>query len=80
MAIDDTKATKKSAQASKGFSAEERAAMRAYLKEKKASASREDGERDLLASIAAMSEPDRALGERLHALIMATAPDLAPRT
>jgi hypothetical protein len=68
------------------FTDEERAAMRERARELKASARRgpradkEDGERDVLAKIAEMPEPDRAMAERLHALITATAPDLSPRT
>jgi hypothetical protein len=68
------------------FTAEERAAMKERAQEaKKASrrrgrASREDDEREVLAKIAEMPEPDRSMGERLHALITAAAPDLAPRT
>ena len=68
-----------------GFSAEERAAMQDRAAELKASrrgskASREDGERDLLAKIEAMDEPDRSLAQQVHALITATAPDLTPQT
>jgi uncharacterized protein YdhG (YjbR/CyaY superfamily) len=67
-----------------GFSAEEQAAMKAYAKELKAQAradrSRADGERELLAAIAAMQEPDRAMAGRLHALVKAHAPELVPRT
>ncbi len=66
--------------ASQGFSAEEKAAMRERAREQKASASREEGERDLLEKIAAMPAPDRAMAERIHALITASAPDLAPKT
>jgi uncharacterized protein YdhG (YjbR/CyaY superfamily) len=70
--------------AAKGFTAEERAAMRERARELKAeeraSKSRADGERDVLAKIAEMPEADRALAERLHALVTANAPDLAPRT
>jgi hypothetical protein len=73
----DKQATTK---ASQGFTAEEKAAMRQRAREQKASASREDGERDLLEKIAAMSAPDRAMAERLHALITASAPALAPKT
>ncbi len=80
MGVDDTKATKKPAQASQGFTGEEKAAMRERAREQKASASRADGERDLLEKIAAMPEPDRAMAERLHAIISASAPDLAPKT
>jgi uncharacterized protein YdhG (YjbR/CyaY superfamily) len=75
------KSTKSSAgKASKGFTAEERAAMRERVKELKAEASRADGERDVLEKIAAMAEPDRAMAERVHAIVKASAPDLVPRT
>jgi uncharacterized protein YdhG (YjbR/CyaY superfamily) len=73
-------ATKKPAKAAKGFTDEEKAAMRERAREQKASASRADGERDLLEKIAAMSASDRAMAERLHAIITASAPDLAPKT
>ncbi len=70
--------------ANDGFTAEERAAMRERARELKAAsrsgAARADGERDLLAKIAEMPAPDRAIAERLHALITASAPDLAPKT
>ena len=70
--------------ASKGFTDEERTAMKERSKELKAEVrankNREDGERDVRAAIAAMPEPDRALGERLHALITASAPALSPKT
>ena len=69
-----------STQKSKGFSAEEKAAMRERARELKASASKADAEQDVLAKIAEMSEPDRAMAERLHALIKESAPDLSPRT
>jgi uncharacterized protein YdhG (YjbR/CyaY superfamily) len=68
----------------KRFSAEERSAMQERAKElkaeSKARASREDGERDLLAKIAEMPKSDREMAERLHAVITAAAPDLAPKT
>ena len=69
-----------------GFTAEERAAMKEHAQELKTAARRgpraakADGEADVLEKIAEMAEPDRALGERLHAIIKASAPDLAPRT
>jgi uncharacterized protein YdhG (YjbR/CyaY superfamily) len=72
--------TNKPARASKGFTAEERAAIRERAKEEKAASSRADGERDVLEKIAEMRAPDRAMAERLHALIKANAPDLAPKT
>ena len=71
---------------SNGFTEDERAAMRERAKELKASArrgsqaSKADGEGDVVAKIAAMREPDRAMAERLHALVKATAPELTPRT
>jgi uncharacterized protein YdhG (YjbR/CyaY superfamily) len=73
------KDTKKSAK-STGFTAEERAAMKERAQELKAEARRADGEKALLAKIAEMPEPDRAMAERLHAIIKASAPDLSPKT
>ena len=66
----------------KGFTAEERAAMREYIQETRGRprAGKGDGESDVLAKIAAMRPPDRAMGERLHAIIKASAPFLSPRT
>ena len=72
----DTKASAKST----GFTAEERAAMKERAQELKAEARRADGEKALLAKIAEMPEPDRAMAERLHAIITASAPDLLPKT
>ena len=66
--------------ASKGFTDEERSAMRARAREAKAAAQNADGESDLLEAIAGMSESDRAIAERLHAIIKATAPNLSSRT
>jgi hypothetical protein len=66
--------------ASEGFTDEERAAMRARVQEQKADALKADGESAALAAIAAMSGADRAMGERLHAIIKASAPALAPKT
>jgi uncharacterized protein YdhG (YjbR/CyaY superfamily) len=65
---------------SKGFTAEERAAMKERARELKAASSRADGERDLLAKIAEMPKPDRVLAERIHAIVTANAPDLWPKT
>jgi uncharacterized protein YdhG (YjbR/CyaY superfamily) len=62
--------------ASKGFTAEERAAMRARAKELKSAS----GESDLLAKVAEMPTSDRAMAERIHEIITATAPELSPRT
>jgi len=65
----------------KGFTAEERAAMKERVRELKSAARGDKGdqESEVLAKIAAMREPDRALAKRLHAIIKATAPGLAPR-
>ena len=68
-----------SAKKAKGFTAEERAAMKERAKELKAEAQRADGERAVLAKIAEMPEPDRAMGERIHAVIKASAPVLSPK-
>src|SRR2546423_8561842 len=71
------KGRQKSAKRFKGFTAEERLAMKERVQELKAD--KEDGEGAVLAKIAAMREPDRAMGKRLHAIIKASAPALAPR-
>jgi uncharacterized protein YdhG (YjbR/CyaY superfamily) len=74
------KSTTATGKTSKGFSAEERAAMKERGQELKAEARRADGEKALLAKIAEMPKPDRAIAERLHAIITASAPDLSPKT
>jgi uncharacterized protein YdhG (YjbR/CyaY superfamily) len=87
------KATQKSARSTaatdakfEGFTEEERGAMKERAQELKAAARRgpragkADGESDVLAKIAEMSEPDRVMAERLHAIIKASAPALSPRT
>ena len=74
------KATRKPAKESKGFTDAERAAMKERAQELKAEARKADGESELLAKIAEMSEPDRAMARRLHAIIRANAPDLSPKT
>jgi uncharacterized protein YdhG (YjbR/CyaY superfamily) len=72
--------------ASKGFTDEERAAMKERVQELNAAsrqgrrAHKADGESDVLAKIADMAEPDRAMAERLHAIIGASAPALSPKT
>ena len=85
----DTKKSAKSTTAvdktSEGFTDEERDAMKERAQELKAAgrrgprADKADGEADVLAKIAEMPEPDRAMGERLHAIIKASAPTLSPR-
>jgi len=81
------KATKKSAKTttakrktSKGWTAEERAAARAYARELKAEARGANDEKAVLAAIAEMPEPDRAMAKRLHAIVKASAPALSPKT
>jgi uncharacterized protein YdhG (YjbR/CyaY superfamily) len=74
-----TKGTRKG-KASSGFTAEERAAMRERARELKAEGQKADGARDVLAKIAEMPAPDRAIAERLHAIVTASAPGLAPKT
>lgn len=72
---------KTSNQTSNLLSAEERAAMKETLKERRrALAGEADGENDVLAKIAEMSEPDRGMARRLHAVVKASAPNLSPRT
>ena len=63
-----------------GFSDEERAAMKDRVEEQKVAARKAEGESDLLAKIAEMPEPDRAMAKRLHAVIKASAPALSPTT
>src|SRR5712691_8732108 len=69
---------------SKGFTDEERAAMKNRAQELKAEArankNKAEGESDVLSAMAAMQEPDRSMAERLHAIIKASAPDLSPKT
>ena len=70
--------SRKAAKKSNGFTAGERAAMKERARELKAGQG--DGERAVLAKIAEMREPDRAMARRLHAIIQASAPDLSPKT
>jgi uncharacterized protein YdhG (YjbR/CyaY superfamily) len=84
-AMNETKAAKTAAKrtsgkASKGFTAEERAAMRERARELKVAAGKEEAEQAVLEKIAEMPRADRVMAERLHALIKATAPELSPRT
>ncbi len=69
---------------SRGFTAEERAAMKERAKEQKAeeraNKSRAEGESDVLAKIAEMSDPDRTMATRVHEIIKASAPVLSPKT
>jgi uncharacterized protein YdhG (YjbR/CyaY superfamily) len=77
--------TKKETKKSDGFTAEEKAAMKARAQEMKAEAraskNREEGEKALLEAIAQMKDPtDRSMGKRIHELITAAAPELMPKT
>ncbi|MFL5936432.1 MAG: iron chaperone [Gaiellaceae bacterium] len=69
--------TAKKSKKSDGFTAEEKAAMRARAREVKAN---EDGERAVRTALDEMSADDRALGERIHAIVKETAPELTPKT
>jgi uncharacterized protein YdhG (YjbR/CyaY superfamily) len=77
-------AKKATSKVSKGFTAEERAAMRERAKEVKAeeraNKSKAEGESDVLAKIAELPEPERAMATRLHEIITANAPELSPKT
>jgi uncharacterized protein YdhG (YjbR/CyaY superfamily) len=85
MPIKDKKGTQKSARSGNaGFTPDEKAAMKERARELKAEAraskDKAAGEKDVLAKIAEMTGPDRALGERLHEIIKASAPALSPKT
>ena len=71
---------KRTATSSKGFTAEERAAMRERARELKAESAKADGEKALLTKIAEMKGNDRDLATRIHALVTAAAPILSPKT
>jgi uncharacterized protein YdhG (YjbR/CyaY superfamily) len=76
--------SKSTSKETEGFTDEERAAMKERAKELKAEArrkkNREEGEADLLAKIAEMQEPDRAMAARVHEIVTAAAPGLMPKT
>lgn len=75
-----TKRTSTTGKSSQGLSAEEKAAARERVRELRAEAAKADGEAELLAAIARMPEADRAMAKKVHALIKAAAPGLAPKT
>jgi hypothetical protein len=81
---DTSKSTRRGAagtgKSSNTFSAEERAAMREYAREKKAAKAGADGEAEVLAAIAKMPDADRAIAERIHAIVKDVAPGLTSRT
>ena len=66
--------------AKKGFTVEERAAMKERARELKTAKNKEEAERDVLAKIAEMPKGDRSLAKRIHEIVKATAPSLSPRT
>ena len=83
--MSEKSATKKNTKkADEGFSAEEKAAMKARAQELKAEAraskNREEGEKAVSSAIAQMPEPDRSMASRLHEIIVASAPELMPKT
>jgi uncharacterized protein YdhG (YjbR/CyaY superfamily) len=73
-------AKRTTASASQAFTADERAAMKERAREQKASANRQEGERELLAKITEMPHTDRLLAERVHAVVTSAAPELEPKT
>jgi len=75
-----TKRTTATGKTSKRFTAEERAAMRERAQELKAEAAKADGEEALRTAIAKMQGKDRAMAERVHAIVTASAPELSPKT
>jgi len=82
-----TKATQKSAKSPtatkkryEGFTDEERGAMKDRVQEQNVASQKADGESEVLAKIAEMREPDRAMAKRVHAIIKASAAALSPRT
>jgi uncharacterized protein YdhG (YjbR/CyaY superfamily) len=75
-----TKSTSAKGKTARGWTPEERAAAKAYAQELKAEARGANDEKAVLAAIAAMPPKDRALGKRIHAIVEASAPDLAPKT
>jgi len=76
----ESKTAKKRTGSNKGFTAEEKAAMKERAKELKAEAAKADGEKALLEKVAEMKGTDRAIATRLHAIVTAAAPGLAPKT
>ena len=77
---DTKKSAKNATTKAKGFTDEEKVAMKERARELKAEAAKADGESALLAKIAEMKEPDRSMAKRLHAIVTASAPALSPKT
>ncbi|MBI2331149.1 MAG: DUF1801 domain-containing protein [Chloroflexi bacterium] len=76
----DTKKSTATSKAYKGLSAEEIAAMKETLKERKAAASKEESEKAVLEKIAEMKGPDHAMAKRIHQIVKTSAPALMPKT
>ena len=76
----ESKTKTKRTGSNKGFTAEERAAMKERAKELKAEAAKADGEKALLEKVAEMKGTDRTIATRLHAIVTAAAPGLSPKT
>ncbi|HQX15962.1 MAG TPA: DUF1801 domain-containing protein [Anaerolineales bacterium] len=74
------KVVKKPSKVNSGLSAEEIAAMKETLKERKQAANKEEAEKAVLEAIAKMKEPDRALAKRIHEIVKTSAPSLSPKT
>ena len=75
-----TKDVQKSTKKDKGFSADEKAAMKERAKEMKAEATKASAENDVIEKIAEMPEADRVMAQRIHEIMKANAPDLLPKT
>lgn len=80
MSAEKTTNSTATAKSSKGFTPEEKAAMKERAKEARAAKSAAEAEADVLAKIEEMPEPDRSMGKKLHKMVKENAPDLAPRT
>ncbi|MEW6086617.1 MAG: DUF1801 domain-containing protein [Chloroflexota bacterium] len=74
------KSNKRSTGNNKGLTAEEIAAMKETIRERKQAANKEEAEKAVFAAIGKMSEPDRSMAKRIHEIVKSNAPDLAPRT
>jgi uncharacterized protein YdhG (YjbR/CyaY superfamily) len=79
MSVKKEKTTSAKAGKSKGFTDDERAAMKERVRELKAAGDKADDESAVLAKIAELPEPDRAMGKRVHEIVKANAPSLAPK-
>jgi uncharacterized protein YdhG (YjbR/CyaY superfamily) len=75
-----SRTSRRTSTSSKGFTAEERAAMRERARELKAEAAKADGEKALMEKIGEMTGKDREMADRVHSIVMAAAPELMPKT